>query len=220
MLNQVIPRGGSMGKVFEGRNSLIFLLAILPVLFLVSTALAGPAQKLEAKLLAPNILPGTGMSLWVTGGTQPYNISFSNPSVAGLKDSGTKIEKGKATYVVEGKKPGLTVISIKDAAGAKVLANLTVKEPPSVMSSVPPGTPPLTGGLPFYGNPQQSANQEAQQEALKIWAERQKAEKERQKQLKGLQDAVSKMNTDMEKNRLKTAMEVNKNIQRAVLAGE
>ena len=206
-----------MGKVFEGRNSLIFLTAILPVLFLVSTALAGPAQKLEAKLLASNALPGTGISLWVTGGTQPYTISFSNPSVAGLRDSGTKIEKGKATYVVVGKKPGLTVISVKDAAGAKALANLTVKEPPSAKASVPPGTPPLTGGLPFYGIPPQTTNQEAQQEQLKIWAERQKAEKERQKQLKGLQDEVSKMNTEMEKNRLKTAIDINKNMQQAIM---
>ncbi len=72
---------------------------------------------------------------------------------------------------------------------------------------------PLTGGLPFSSVPQQMTEQQKQQ-ALKIWAERQKAEKERGKQLKALQDAVSKMDAEREKHRKKTAIEVNKNMQK------
>jgi septal ring factor EnvC (AmiA/AmiB activator) len=64
---------------------------------------------------------------------------------------------------------------------------------------------------------QMSERQNAQNQAMQQWAERQKQAKEREKNLRGLQNSVSKIDSDIHKNRAKTSMGTNKQMQQLLL---
>jgi cytoskeletal protein RodZ len=82
------------------------------------------------------------------------------------------------------------------------------KQPPKQ-----PANPQSLGAM----SRQMSERENAQNQALNQWAERQKQSKERQKTLKGLQDSVSKIDSDIHKNRAKTSMDTNKQMQKLLL---
>jgi len=77
-----------------------------------------------------------------------------------------------------------------------------------------------TGSTAMSGLAQVASDQQnVQNQALNMWAERKKAEKEREKTLKGLQDAVAKLDSDIHKNRAKTSMDINKQMQGLLIGG-
>ena len=90
------------------------------------------------------------------------------------------------------------------------------KQPPNKPSKQTPKQTPNPQSLGAMSQ-QMSERQNAQNQAMQQWAERQKQAKEREKNLRGLQNSVSKIDSDIHKNRAKTSMDTNKQMQKLLL---
>jgi len=74
---------------------------------------------------------------------------------------------------------------------------------------------PMLGGLGMMMTQQQNALSEA----LNMYAERMKASQDREAIMKKLQDAIAKTVTEMQKDKIQAAQDINKNIAKYLLGG-